>query len=206
MPASPYRTAGVAALAAAAAYLVQPAMVATFSGDEARMGTAAYATENTWQGAAGGAVFAAVGIALAITVRAIAAATGKDGVGVWLGQVSAAAWLAVGGISIAQYSSVFTGLADVTGDPALQRAVANGVDVVTTGFVGVAAIGFAGWVIGLAGSLGRVLAIAGGVAAVVTIVPILIWSQPWGVMISIPYLLLLGGICLARARKPLAVR
>ncbi|MCO8273668.1 hypothetical protein M1L60_24025 [Actinoplanes sp. TRM 88003] len=204
MSISPYRTAGVAALVAAAAYLVQPVLVALGAGEESRMGTAAYLAERTWQGALGGVVFAAVGIALAVTVRAVAAATGYDGIGSWLGRLSAGAWVAVGGLSLAPYSSVGVGIDELTTDPTLQRVVAHTVDVVNTGFIAVAAIGFAGWV-ALLGA-GKVLSRVGVVAALVVVVPILVWSQPWGVLVMIPYLLVLGVVCLRRARRPVEVR
>jgi hypothetical protein len=200
----PARTAGRGLLLAGLAYLAQPILVFTLyaanEGDRAEHLVA-------WQGVLGAAVFVAVAAGLALGVLAVdqlvAAPTAGTALTRVAGLAGAGGWLLTGGLAAARGGSR-DNLVATTADPVLQGVVLHGVDTATIGALCVAAIGSAGWLVGLGTALRRAgtatvaQAVIALVAAAVVVVPLLLWSAPFGLVVLIPVLPLLGVTFLRR--------
>lgn len=203
--ADPLRAGGWGALLAAVAYLGQPvAVTLLYSDPSVDYQSIGYIAANPWNGAVEGAVFTGLATGFALLVVALARA-GRDTVGTALtralGLVSATAWLLVAGLSLGKYSSVATGTPETVPDPADQVAIVAGIDIAITGFVAAAALAAAGWLVGVAsgGVVGRGLGVLCALAAAVIVVPMLVFAVPFGVLVLIPVLLVLGVAFLRRA-------
>lgn len=207
-----YRTAGVAALVTAGAYLGQPLIVTVLSSEQDPQ-SLEFISTHTWVGAAEGTLFTVLGAAFAVLVVSVARlgadrtpATTAQHVLTAAGLLSAAGWVMCAGASVARYSSVTTGLAEELGAEG-QRAAVAALDLAITGSAGVAAICAAAWLAGLAVSghrakvVGRPLAGVAGMGAVVIAGPVLVWSVPFGVLALIPVALVLGVGFLMRSRR-----
>jgi hypothetical protein len=206
------RVAGVAAVAASVVYLFQPVIVGVNGRDE--VGPLPSEVRGLWWvGAVEAVVLAGVGVALLVLVVAVGEVV-RDVVGglsavqraaQLLGVVGASGWLFAGATSLAGYSTVAAAIADTAADQAAQRAAVHVVWVVLTAGVELASIGLPAWLLLVstvgrrAGVVGRPLAVAGLVIAVVIVGTSLV-AFPAGLLLLIPYLLGLGIRLLRRAR------
>jgi hypothetical protein len=207
-----HRVAGTAAIAAAAAYLLQPVLVAANSGEELTP-LPSEVRDVWWTGTLQAAVFSGVGIALLVLVLAVGdlirPAVGGLSAGLRalhvLGVVGAAGWLFAGAMALAGYSTVAAGIADSGAEEPAQRAALNMAWLVLTAGLELASIALALW-LGLvstvgrrAGVVGRPLAWAGFVVAV-AMVATAAFVVPFGMLLLIPYLLGLGIRLVRRGR------
>ncbi|MBW0117759.1 hypothetical protein [Pseudonocardia abyssalis] len=212
-----HRTAGWGALGAAVAYLGQPLAVALLFSeypDDAPVADRIAAAP--WNGAVEGVIFGGLGLGMLVLVLAVGRLRGGASVagrvGDALGLVSAAAWILIGGMSLAKYSSVTAGMGEDLPGAQDQLAVITALDTVIIGLVATAGIGAAGWLVGLAtagrrvGVVGTGLAVVCAVAAAVIVVPMFVLAVPFGVLVLIPVLLVLGAAFLLRGRRTTADR
>ena len=206
------RVAGVAAISAAAVYLIQPLLVA-LNGAEEQGPLPAEVRDSWWAGAAQAVALGGVGVALLVLVIAlglvlrerIGPLSAGQQAGQALGVLGAAGWLVAAAVSLAGFSTVAAGIADSGADEAAQRAALDVVWVVLTAGLELASIGLAGWLAMIstvgrrAGLVGRPLAAAGLLVALVMLVTSLV-VVPAGLLLLIPYLTFLGVRLLRRAR------
>lgn len=208
---SVHRFAGWGAVAAGACYLLQPLLVVLLWGEE-EWSSPATIEAAVWRGPLEGAVFAGVGLGLLVAVigldRLVRRRVEAPGwrVAHVLGVVSSVGWLLMAGLSVGGSSSVARAMGDIGADlPTMQAALHMGA-VMVAGVLAMVATAMAGWLLGLArwgrraGVIGRPTAVVALVAAVACLVPQLIWSQPFGVLATIPALFVLGVALLRRAR------
>ncbi|GAA3248399.1 hypothetical protein GCM10017691_58510 [Pseudonocardia petroleophila] len=209
-----HRTAGWGAVLAAVAYLGQPLSVALLFTEDPDAPIADQIAATPWNGAIEGAIFGGLGLGMLFLVLAVGRLRGGASVagrvGDVLGLVSATAWILIGGMSLAKYSSVTAGMAEGLPGAQDQLAVITAFDTVIIGLVATAGLGAVGWLVALAtagrraGVVGTGLAVVCVGGAAVILVPMLVLAVPFGVLVLIPVLLALGVAFLLRGRRTTA--
>lgn len=205
-----YRTAGWGAVLGGGSYAVQPVLVFLVpSGGD--MDSAAYYVDNSWSGAVEGAVFTGVAVGVALLVLAVGELVRRTGpvsiaahLAHLLGLAGAAAWLLVAGSLLGLYGSG-SNLMDAAPEAAGQALAVHVSGTEVFGLLSTAAIALSGWLIGVATVGRRVVGVSGAVVAGLTVlvmlVPLLVWSLPFGVLVLVPALLVLGVLLLVRASR-----
>jgi hypothetical protein len=214
-PARLTRTAGIAALVAAVAYLVQPIIVFVINPETT--GAGGYPVADDLLNVRGLvplelAEFGTVGVATLVLVvaldrlrRSVGAESVLGTVGTLLGVVGAAGWLGAAALTLGVYGLLATNLGEITPDPTLQQAVIQG-SLVGDGMLDLGLVGIAGWLAVLgtsgrrAGLVGWPLAIVALVVAAGMLLPALILLVPFGGLLIIPGFLALGIGLLVRSR------
>ena len=212
-----YRTAGVAALAGALAYLVQPVLV--FVVNPPTTGPNGYPVVRDLIAARGLApvdvlMFATVGVAtivLAVAVHALRTTTGSlrsvpAMTGLALGVVAGLGWIGAAAASMAVYGLFATNLGEITDDIVMQQAAIQ-TALVGTGMLSIPVIGTAGWfaVLGTSGRRARIvgwpMAVVALLAAAVILVPAVVMLLPFGMLAVIPVYAALGVAFLVKSRR-----
>lgn len=214
-----YLTAGWGGIGAFVAWLLQPLLVFIISpGREEREFPVWETIESyPYDGLFEVIVFAGIGVALLFLVLGTDALIRRSGggqsvsarVGTALGVVAASVWFLVAGVTLAPYTSLGTGIPDLTGDETLQAII---LDLPATFVIGGATLAFilpgAGWIVSVitagrrAGIVGIPLTVAGAVTLLGPVLVLAIpFSPPWGAIGVLGYALILGIVFLFKARK-----
>lgn len=216
-----YRLAGWGALLAAVSYILQPVIVFTFYPPVASEDVASTYSDvadlagRTWSGSLEAAVFAGVAFGLLLVTTAVGRLlrAGRPSAGLWIqittafGWFSAAGWLLMAGLSIANYSSVTLFLPETGADQTVQRAVIQGTYIAITGGLAFASLAFLGWLVGFSilgrrsGVVGWPLTVVALLAAAVLVLSLFAWTSPIGMLALIPFLLVFGVAFLLTSRR-----
>lgn len=189
-----YRTAGWGGILSVVAWLAQPIVVgllAASEGDE--WPTVATLMGRPYSGAVEAIIFTGIALGqltLVLSLDRLAGLAGERStpwrIGTLAGVVAAFGFVAAAGLTLAQYTSVGAGLADVAPDAALQAALLDVVAVAIAGMTSIFTIGGVIWLIVL-GTAGRRASVVGTPLAVFALICAAIpvvglafpFSPPW---------------------------
>ncbi|KQO99674.1 hypothetical protein [Leifsonia sp. Leaf264] len=215
-----YLVGGWAAIIGALVYIVQPIIVFTFfpptesTDPRAIFDDVASMQAKAWTGPVEVALFTAIGaaiIVLAVAVGRLLAERASLGA-IWprvttsLGIISGAGWFFAAAVGAALRSSVGAALAETGADQVMQRAVIQGVNIMVTAGLMLAVIAFGGWLIGFivlgkrGALIGWPLVIVSALMLCAVLSAALPTVPPLGVLLLIPFLLVLGIAFLTKAR------
>lgn len=207
-----HRAAGWGAITAALFYLLQPLAVFVLIPEATQEGfwpSPATLPRTEWQGVYEVVTFGGIAAGTLVLVIGLSGGTTLTRrIGTAFGVIGAGGWLGVAGLALAQKSLVAASVADVGADLVVQQTVFQGVNVVLTGFIGLAAFGAAGWGLcsGIAGLRGG--NVSTSIAWVTLVAGILVLAAAFsavhpitGALVLIPVYLVLGVMLLASSRR-----
>jgi len=212
-----YRSAGIAALIAAAAYLFQPIVVFVVQPPIEGAGGYPIASDLFALRAlvpAELAVFTAIGVAtvvLALAVFRLHAARGAapslpSAVGVVLGVIAGFGWMGAAAGTLTAYGLYATNIAEITDDTVVQQAAIQAA-LLGNGMLSVPVLAMSGWFALLAtsgrraGIVGWPLAVLCFAATAIVGGPALILLLPFGALALIPVFAVLGIAFLVKSRR-----
>lgn len=216
-----YRVAGWGGVGAFVSWALQPVIVAVSAAtmEDGYPDWKSGVGGRSWAGGLEAAVFGGIAIGLLFFVLGTADLVRRSGagrtvasrVGMIGGVIGAAGWLLAAGATMAQFTSVGSGLPEVAPDPDLQRALLQTLAIVLTGALVVTSIGMAMFTVFLvtaarrAGVIGWPLTIVGLVFLVAFLVPFAMpFSPPWGMIGFVLMLLIFGIAFLGKGRRAAA--
>ena len=211
-----YRAAGWGGILALVAWIAQPIVVGVLAASEGdSWPTVATLMSRPYSGAIGAVIFTGIALGFLMLVLSLDRLVARAGersttwrVGTVAGIASALGFVAAAGLTLAQYTSVGAGLADVAPDPALQAALIDVLAVVIAGMALVFSLGGVIWLVAVgtsarrAGVVGTPLAVLALVCAAIPVVGLAFpFSPPWSALGPLLFALVGGIALLVKSRR-----
>lgn len=213
-----YRAAGLGGVGAFAAWLLQPFFVLIVSPGRETPEYPVWETiaSHPYDGALQVVTFAGIGTGLLFLVLGTDALVRQAGggqsaayrVGATLGIVAGSAWFVVAGLVLVPYTSIGTGIPDLSSDESLQAIMLDLPALIVGGVLLGFVLAGAGWIVCVitavrrAGVIGIPLAVVGGVSLIGPVLVLALpFSPPWGSIGVLGFALVLGIAFLFKSRK-----